>query len=98
MLLRRFILIVALLCLLAGLWGLLHHELGSGRLVFLAGLVCLGLLLERSRYQPSGRGPWVETGERFIDPSSGRLTIVEHNPATGRRRYRTDDRLPDRHD
>lgn len=91
MLLRRSVLALAALCLLVGLWGLIHHEPASGRLLFLGGLVFLGLLLERSRYRPSGRGPWLETGERFIDPTTGKVTVVEHNPATGARRYRAED-------
>ena len=39
---------------------------------------------------PKPMGPdqnWVETGERFIDPETGKLVIVTWNPKTGERRY-----------
>jgi hypothetical protein len=50
-----------------------------------------GILFERGRYKPSATrhpGPdWQATGERFIDPESGKSVTVYYQPATGERRY-----------
>jgi membrane protein implicated in regulation of membrane protease activity len=49
------------------------------------------VLVERWRYKPleSARpGPdWIDTGERFLDPETGKLVTVFYKPATGERRY-----------
>ena len=54
-------------------------------------LLLIGLLIERWRYKPlSGRNPgpdWTATGERFIDPETGKLVAVYFHPRTGERRY-----------
>jgi hypothetical protein len=50
----------------------------------------LGILLERWRYVRSvdrNKGRWQTTGERFVDPISGKLTEVYYNPETGERDY-----------
>jgi hypothetical protein len=50
-----------------------------------------GLAVERWRYKRLGAAPpgpgWQPTGERFVDPASGRRVTVYFNPATGERRY-----------
>jgi len=54
------------------------------------GVVLAGVLFERARYgaaQARPNGDWQETAERFIDPESGRPTVVWFNPRTGERRY-----------
>jgi len=79
-------------CLAAGLLPILIvHYWGTIGLV-LFGLVLLGgLLVERWRYQDlSGARPgpdWQATGERFVDPESGKLVAVYYHPKTGERRY-----------
>jgi hypothetical protein len=60
--------------------------------IALPGLVLVGaVLVERWRYKPlDGERPgpdWVATGERFVDPETGRLVTVFYRPATGERRY-----------
>jgi hypothetical protein len=52
-------------------------------------IVVAALLLERGRYRPpvDAGGRWQETGERFIDPSTGQLMKVRYNPQTGARDY-----------
>ena len=49
------------------------------------------VLLERNRYRAKvdrTRGHWQPTGERFVDPTTGRLVEVFYNSATGERDYR----------
>jgi hypothetical protein len=54
-------------------------------------VLCLALVIERWRYRGlAGARPgpgWEETGERFLDPETGRLVTVWFHPATGERRY-----------
>jgi hypothetical protein len=53
-------------------------------------LLLLGTLFE-GRYRPrvrSGNEGWEPTGERFIDPGTGKLVDVVYNPQTGEREYR----------
>jgi hypothetical protein len=50
-----------------------------------------GILFEHGRYKPAapdhpGAG-WVATGERFVDPESGREVAVYYQPTSGERRY-----------
>jgi hypothetical protein len=54
-------------------------------------ILLLGLLIERWRYKPLGErspGPeWTATGERFVDPETGKLVAVYYHPGNGERRY-----------
>jgi hypothetical protein len=63
----------------------------AGLLALGAALLFLGLLIERWRYKPlAGPRPgpdWQATGERFVDPETGKLVAVYFQPATGERRY-----------
>lgn len=65
--------------------------LGLAAYLALGGVVLLAaLLLERHRYRPRvdhASGPWQPTGERFVDPTTGRLVEVHYNPETGERAY-----------
>ena len=52
-------------------------------------LVIVGTLFER-RYRGRKAGlDWQPTGERFIDPTSGKLVEVRTDPKTGARAYVT---------
>jgi len=58
--------------------------------VFEACVLLGALLFERWRYRPPidrGSGKWERTGERIVDPSTGRVTEVFYNPDTGERDY-----------
>lgn len=60
--------------------------------LLLAGLLLVvGLAIERWRYKPlidtAPDEAWTDTGERFVDPSSGRLTAVYFDPRDGARHY-----------
>lgn len=54
-------------------------------------LLIVGLAIERWRYKPVGDGRpdprWRDTGERFVDPETGRLTAVYFDAAKGERHY-----------
>jgi len=59
-------------------------------------LIVLGTTLERFRYKPLRAirpGPgWQLTGERFVDPETGKIVQVWQKDSTGERLYAT---LPD---
>ncbi|MDE2148765.1 MAG: hypothetical protein KGJ55_02785 [Gammaproteobacteria bacterium] len=61
-------------------------------------VLTLGVAWERWRYKStlSRRPPgnWRPTGERFVDPETGRLTEVYYDPATGERSYVQDAQPP----
>lgn len=52
-------------------------------------IVVAAVLFERGRYRPTitPSGPWQETDERFVDPTTGQLMKVRYNPQTGARDY-----------
>jgi hypothetical protein len=58
-----------------------------------AAILAIGLAVERWRYRRLDAAPppqsagWQTTGERFVDPETGRLVTVYFHPATGERRY-----------
>jgi hypothetical protein len=89
--LRRLILVYGILAIIGAvalaaagiLTGLVFYLLVNGVIVVAA------LLFERGRYRPqvTEGGRWQETGERFIDPSTGQLMKVRYNPQTGARQY-----------
>ncbi len=56
----------------------------------LGALLVATTLLEPRRYRGARRRPaerWQPTGERFVDPTTGRLVEVLYNPETGERSY-----------
>lgn len=65
--------------------------------LFIQGIVLIAaLLFERGRYRPqvTQSGGWQETGERFVDPTTGKLMKVRYNPQTGARDYVEIDGVP----
>ena len=89
--LRTAVLVFA--CLLVGL-GVYLWVAGAvpwGAQIFTSGVVLLlATVLERWRYRnrnASIEGNWQRTGERFIDPESGKEVEVLYNPKSGERRY-----------
>ena|SRR5579875_3137538 len=58
----------------------------------IGGLIIMGsVVIERYVYRPTidrRRGRWEQTGERFVDATTGRLIEVYYNPDTGQRDYR----------
>ncbi|HET7663846.1 MAG TPA: hypothetical protein VFK31_09430 [Rhodanobacteraceae bacterium] len=91
--LRKTLIALGVLCLL-GAAGVLVTGRGMFALPhLLAGAVVLGLgvAFERRHYKrvvPQRIEPhWQDTGERFIDPESGRRTAVYFDPRTAERHY-----------
>lgn len=56
------------------------------------GLIVAGTLFERWRYNnrnASANGNWQPTGERFLDPETGKTVEVLYDPQSGERRYKS---------
>jgi len=87
----RVILILVGLCALAfGLFTLRFSIIAALPPLIAGGALLLGTLFE-GRYRPrvrSGTDGWEKTGEKFIDPGTGKLVDVAYNPKTGEREYR----------
>ena len=75
----------------AALLGLAGLCVIAGWVAGWALLMIAALAIERWRYKPiRAAGPdsrWTDTGERFVDPETGKLVTVYHHPATGERLY-----------
>ena len=73
----------------SGVWPAAGYLAGFGL------LIVLGTLFER-RYRGAQPGPaaWQTTGERFVDPTTGKLTEVRYDPKTGERAYIPVDERP----
>jgi hypothetical protein len=89
--LRAFILGIALVMAVVGLW-LLRHGVWTpgGQVLVIAGLVFLGTLFERWRYRKDVAPPgaqWQQTDEKFADPITGEEMQVQYDPVSGERRY-----------
>jgi hypothetical protein len=90
--LRRWLIGLGVLYLAVGAYLLsIHVALVLAIYLVVGGAVLAGsIVLERKGYRPRvdhARGRWQRTGERFVDPSSGRLVEVRYNPDTGERDY-----------
>jgi hypothetical protein len=90
--LRRALLVLGGLGLVGAVFCLLIKAYVAALYLSLeAGVMVLGILFERWRYvapRTAGAGSWQATGERFVDPTSGKLVEVYFNPDTGERDYR----------
>jgi hypothetical protein len=89
--LRRFVLGIALLLAMLGLWLLSRRLWAPGlQVLAMAALVFLGTAFESWRYR-KGSGPhgaqWQHTAEKFADPISGEEMEVQYDPVSGERRY-----------
>ena len=81
------VLLAAGAILLAGGRGV-FRPFGIQLLIFGA-LVLLGIVFERRYRGAAAPGASLQqTGERFVDPTSGKLTEVLYDPKTGERVYR----------
>jgi len=89
--LRRVLLILGIAGLIGAGICVLARAYVAALYLFIEGLaLTLGILLERWRYVRTldrNKGHWQTTGERFVDPTSGKLLEVYYNPETGERDY-----------
>jgi hypothetical protein len=80
------LLVAAVALLVGGALALFLPQLVIGGL-----FLVVALAIERWRYKPvteSRPDPrWTDTGERFVDPETGRMTAVYFDPASGERHY-----------
>lgn len=89
--LRRLVVLVGVGLLVAGGVAAAVHAFGAALyLLVTGGAYTAGVLFERWRYSPAPPriGNWHATGERFIDPTSGKMVEVYFNRDTGERHYR----------
>lgn len=54
----------------------------------------VGYFVWDRRYRGDDKGSFKPTGEVFKDPTSGKMTRVYEDPATGRRQYREEPPSP----
>jgi hypothetical protein len=89
--LRTAVLIFGCLVLALGAYLCTKGIAHGGIQVLVGGAVLvLGTLFERWRYNnknASFDGDWQSTGERFVDPASGKDMEVLYDPRSGERRY-----------
>lgn len=91
--LRRFLIAFGVLDLLVAGFLLLVTQAPAVVVIYLAVsgvLIAGGILFERRGYHPRvdrTQGVWQPTGERFVDPTTGKLMEVRFNPQTGERDY-----------
>jgi len=80
------------LCLIvAGILLAVHATIALVIYLAVNGLLIVGgILFERKGYRTRvdrTHGNWQPTGERFTDPTTGRIVEVYYNPQTGERDY-----------
>jgi hypothetical protein len=90
--LRTAVLIFGCLVLLLGAYLCTLGPAAGGIQTLIAGAVfVLGTLFERWRYNnknASMAADWEATGERFVDPATGKNMEVLYDPRSGERQYR----------
>lgn len=91
--LRSVLMAIGALCLLLAALAAVTGLAAAAILPLLAPglLLFVGLAVERWRYKPLRRQRvdprWQDTGERFVDPETGKTTAVYFDPATAERHY-----------
>jgi hypothetical protein len=87
--LRIIIGVIGVGCVIAGNVFVAKHWPNGEPLIVVGVLICISLVFEgRYRTAKVARGQWQPTGEKFIDPATGKLVEVDYDPQTGERRYR----------
>lgn len=90
--LRTAVLLLSCLLIAAGAYLCTVGARFGGIQMLVSGVVMLlAVVFERWRYrnkQASADGDWQRTGERFVDPESGKEVEVLYDARSGERRYR----------
>jgi hypothetical protein len=92
--LRTLVLAGAAALVAVGAWLCLAGVWVPGVQLLGVGLVLLvGVLIESWRYrkEPRPGAKWEPTGERFVDPATGKQVEVLYDARTGERRYVTEE-------
>jgi len=89
--LRTAVLLFGCLVLLIGAF-LCSRGVGYGgiQILIVGAILVLGTLFERWRYNnknAAADADWQLTGERFVDPATGKEMEVLYDPRSGERRY-----------
>ena len=96
--LRTAVLIFGCLVLLLGAFLCsLGAGFGGVQTLIVGAIFVLGTLFERWRYNNKNAptdADWQVTGERFVDPESGKSMEVLYDPRSGERQYREITRKP----
>lgn len=75
--------------------GFILWSFGGGPVVLILGILAFTTALLEPIYGRASAKPasnnWRATGEKFVDPESGRLVTVWFDPETGERRYVEDE-------
>ncbi len=93
---KGLVVAVGVALLVAGGVALAAHAYGAALYLLVAGgAYSAGVVFERWRYTPPPPriGNWRPTGERFLDPGSGKMVEVYFNRETGERHYREESDL-----
>lgn len=90
MIVRAILVVIGICALGFGLFTYRFLSIAALPPIIAGTALLLGTLFE-GRYRPrvhANAGGWQATGERFVDPASGKLVDVYYNPTTGERQYR----------
>lgn len=89
--LRTVVLVLAVTLAATGAWLWSKGVVMPGvQALGIGGVLALGILFERWRYRKREghtNALWQPTGERFVDPATGKDVEVLYDPASGERRY-----------
>lgn len=88
--LRTGLFLVALAVALGGGVALLAGYRDAAPAAIWGSVIAAAVWIERWRYVARSAAPgagWQVTGERFVDPETGRTMQVLYHPGTGERRY-----------
>jgi hypothetical protein len=87
--LRLTVVGIGVALLLAAAWLTVRHGVWPAALycAIWGVLILIGTFLEGHYRSRRAGANWQTTGERFVDPTSGKLTEVRYDPQTGLRSY-----------
>lgn len=88
--LRIVVVVLGVLLLLGGAISMLVPGHGGFPFLLIGGLIVVSVLFE-GHYRSKTAAPTASlqsTGEKFIDPGTGKLVEVDYDPETGERVYR----------
>jgi hypothetical protein len=86
--LRALVIAVGAACILGAIFIARQYWFAALEIGVFGVLILIGTVFERHyRARRAAGSGWQTTSERFVDPTSGKLTEVRYNPQTGERAY-----------